>query len=170
MFSWWNELPKSAATSTFPVALCLSGRLLKISRYASPRSLSNYSFCLGLRVCEILCAPCKSEVYFLQPSHSPGSKSHWPSKPDLLKVCLSSKTSSRIPSLGSPIWSLGDWLIGVNLHSCNYPLLLGHLPGGMVLDYTLQYLLHILWFLLNIFSCRKPFLLVFRYSSSIVSL
>ena len=52
----------------------------------------------------------------------------------------------------------------------NYPLLLGHLPGGMGLDYTLHSLLHILWFLLNIFSCRKPFLLVFRYSSSIVSL
>ena len=117
MFSWWNKHPKSASTSTFPVALCLSGRLFKISRYASRWSLSNYSFYLGLRVCEVLCAPCKSEVSFLQPSHSPGSKSYWPSKPDLLEVYLSSKPSSRIPSLGSPKWSLGHWLIGVNLHS-----------------------------------------------------
>lgn len=91
----------------FSFALCLSGRLFKISRYASPRSLSNYSFCLGHRVCDILCKPFKSGVYFLQPSHSPGSKSHQPSKPDLLEVYL--------PSAGFPGWGAqyGAWATGL---------------------------------------------------------
>ena len=70
-----------------PVASCLSGRLsnLKISRWVSPRLLSNYHLSTGtweyVRICK-----CPLRVCFLQPSSSLISKPCWPSKPDITRL------------------------------------------------------------------------------------
>lgn len=83
--------------------------------HAGPFQITAFAWALE---CVRFCiAPCKSEVYFLQPSHSPGVSHTGLQSPDLLEVYLSSKPSQQDSQSGSPKWSLGHWLIGVNLHS-----------------------------------------------------
>lgn len=51
---------------------------------------------------------------FQKLSGSPKSKSHWPSKPDVLRDCL--------PSAGSLVWGVDPLLLGENLCDCDYHL------------------------------------------------
>lgn len=96
----------------------------------SPRSVSGSdpgffqinASALELRMCEILCAPLKSEFCFLKPSGSPVRKPHWP-----FPASCSGGFSSwcRTSGLGCPMWGLDPLLLGENLCNCDCPFVCG---------------------------------------------
>lgn len=112
-----------ATTIYVPVAFCLSWRLSKISTWVWIRLLQINTSPLDLGVCEILSAPCKRSLCFLQPFCSPESKPCWSSKPSVL--------GALIPGTDIPGWradiglgSLTPWGESLQLwltsHLCTY--------------------------------------------------
>ena len=141
---WAPQMPDAS--------VCIQGlfQLLPSSPGDSPRSAGrsdsssflSIAYALGLRACEILCAPFKSGV----------SVSH--SAPELLKVGstgLQGQTFWRLTFLVQIPRSLGTSSATVTiLPFVNHP------PWG-ILGFCLSYSSS-LWLLLYIFSCRRSFL------------
>ena len=134
-----------------------------------PGSFQITASALGLRVCEILCAPFKNRVYFLQPSGSPESKPHWPSESNVLRAYL---PSTWPPGWGAQCGAQIPWDLGRSCAIVTILQFVDYSPVGVSLyDLLSLPLLPILsYFLLYILSCRRSFLLVFKSSSSIVAL
>lgn len=78
----------------------------------------------------------------------------WSSKPKVLWAHL---PSARTPGLGSLMWGLDYSLLRENICSVIILLLMRCPPVGLGLEYMapLPLLLHSLWFLLYILSCRR---------------
>ena len=122
-------LPGSMSPVWVPIASLFLG--------GSPRESDLGSFqttasALGLVSCEVLCAPFKSAVYFLQPSGTL-RKPHWPSN---LNILGNLSSQCKTLGLGSLMWGSDPLLLGENLCNCNYPLVCGSPTWGMGLGYT----------------------------------
>lgn len=122
---------------------------------------------LSSGVCELLCSPFKSGLYFQQPYGSPESKPRWPSPSDILVIPLPGVEPSGwgawcgIQTLCSLGWSSAIVIVFSNVGRPPqvYESWLDHVSTPLLSH-----------FLLYIFSCRRPFLLVPRSFSLTVSL
>ena len=156
------------------ISCCLVGPGYKATNCGALGSPRATNYCFYPESCSVwdLCAPFKNGVYFPQPSGSPKSKPHWPSKPNVL--------GAHLPGAGPPPPGWGAWWGLKTPHSLRRTSAIviilpfvGLPPRGVGLDYTVSLpLLPVsLWFLLYIFCCRKSFFFArFQSFSSIVAL
>lgn len=139
-----------------PVASCVSGWrgvCLQVQHVSLTASFQMTTSVLGCGMYEIVHAPLKRGVCFLQPSCPPVCKAAGLQR-QIFSGIIFPVQESR---LGSPVWGCDSLLLGENLWSCEYPPVCGSLTLNMGFGFTVSTPPTHLWFLLSIFSCGKSF-------------